>query len=62
MTQLKSDFKLVTTFVLVLKKIKSEDKTKYGNFYSSSKEIIINESVIDGMFKSIYTAIKKNSH
>ena len=62
MTQLKSDFKLVTTFVLVFKKIKSEDKTKYGNFYSSSKEIIINESVIDGVFKSIYTAIKKNSH
>ena len=62
MTQLKSDFKLVTTFVLVFKKIKSEDKTEYGNFYSSSKEIIINESVIDGVFKSIYTAIKKNSH
>ena len=62
MTQLKSDFKLVTTFVLVFKKIKSEDKTEHGNFYSSSKEIIINESVIDGVFKSIYTAIKKNSH
>ena len=52
----------MTTFVLVFKKIKSEDKTEHGNFYSSSKEIIINESVIDGVFKSIYTAIKKNSH
>ena len=41
-------FKFVTTFVLVVKKIESEDKTKYDNFYSSSKtEIIINESDID---------------
>ena len=31
------DFKFVTTLVLVFKKIESGDKTKYGNFYSSSK-------------------------
>ena len=47
MTQLKG-FKFVTALVL-------EDKTKYDNFYSSSKaEIIINDSDID-VFQSIYT-------
>ena len=55
MTQLK-DFKFVTRLVLVFKKIESEDKTEYGNFYSSSKaEIIINESDIDDVFQSNYT-------
>ena len=44
----------------MFKKIESKDKTKYENFYSSSKaEIIINESDID-VFKSIYTTIIKN--
>ena len=60
LTQLKG-FKFVTTLVLVFKKIGSEDKTKNGNFYSSSKtEIIINESDIDDVFKSIYTKIITN--
>ena len=46
MTQLKG-FKSVTALVLVFKKIESEDKTKYDNFYWSSKaELIINESDI----------------
>ena len=49
------------TLVLVFKKIESEDKTKYDNFYSSSKaEIIINESYIENVFKSIYTTIIAN--
>ena len=49
-------FKFVT--ILVFKKIESKDKTKYNNFYSSSKaEIIINESEIDNVFKSIYVTI-----
>ena len=57
MTQLKV-FKFVTTLVLVFKKIEREDKPKYENFYSSSKEeIIINESAIDYVFHSIYTTI-----
>ena len=57
MTQLKG-FKFVTTLVLVFKKTK---KTKYDNFYSSSKaEIITNESDIDDVFKSIYTTIITN--
>ena len=44
----------------MFKKIEKEDKTKYDNFYSSSKaEIIINESDID-VFKSIYTTIISN--
>ena len=35
-------FKFVATLVLVFKKIESEDKTKFNNFYSSSKaEVII---------------------
>ena len=46
---------------LVFKKIKSKDKTKYNNFYSSSKEeTIINESNIDNVFKSIYNTGTKN--
>ena len=46
LTQLKG-FNFVTTLVLVFKNIESDDKIKYGNFYSHSKaEIIINESTI----------------
>ena len=60
MTQFKG-FKVVTTLALVFKKIESKDKTKYDNFYSSSKaEVIINESEIDYVFKSIYTTTIKN--
>ena len=45
----------------MFKKIESEDKTKYDNFYSSSKsETIINESDIDDVFQSIYTTIITN--
>ena len=55
-------FKFVTTLVLVFKKIKSKNKTKYHNFYSSSKaEIIINESNVENVFKSIYTIIIANT-
>ena len=54
-------FEFEKRLVLVFKKIKSEDKTKYGDFYSSSKaEIIINESDIDDVFQSIYTTIITN--
>ena len=60
MTQLKG-FKFVTAFVLVFKKTEIEDKTKYDNFYSSSKvEIIINESDTDYVFQSINTTIITN--
>ena len=53
--------KFVTTLVLMFKKIESKGKTKYYNFYSSSKvEIIINESDIDDVFQSIYKTIIKN--
>ena len=45
----------------MFKKIESEDKTKYDNFYSSLyAEIIINESDIGNVFKSIYTIIITN--
>ena len=48
----------MTTSVLVFKNTESKDKTKYGNFYASSKtEIIINESDTENVFKSIYTTI-----
>ena len=60
MTQLKG-FKFVSKLVLMFKKIKSEAKTKYDTFYSSSKaEIIINESDIDDVFQSIYSTIISN--
>ena len=48
----------MTTLVLVFKKIEREEKTKYDNFYSSSKaEIIINESDINDVFHKIYFII-----
>ena len=51
----------MTTLVLRFKKIESEVKTKYDNFYSNSKaEINTNESDIDNVFKSIYTTVIKN--
>ena len=51
----------MTTLVLVFKKIKSEDKAKYDTVSSNSKaKIIINESDIDDVFQSIYTAIITN--
>ena len=51
----------MTTVFLVVKKIESKTKTKYDNFYSSSKaKIIINESGINDVFKSIYTTIITN--
>ena len=41
------DFKLVTTLVLELKKIKNDDKTIYTNFYLNSKaETVINEMTL----------------
>ena len=61
LTQLKG-FKLVTTLLLVFKKIESEDKTKYHNLYSRSKaKVIINESDIDYVFQSIYATIIRSS-
>ena len=53
--------KFLSTLVLVFKKIESEYKTKYDNFYSNSKaEIIINDSDIDNVFESICTTIISN--
>ena len=51
----------MTTFVLVFRKVESEDKTKCDTFCSHSKaETIINESEIDDMFELIYTTIISN--
>ena len=51
----------MTTLVVAFKKIESEDKTRHGNFYSSSKaERVINESDIVDVFQSIYAAIITN--
>ena len=45
----------------MFKKIESEGKRKYDNFYSSSKAgILVNESDIDDVFKSIYTTVIVN--
>ena len=60
MTQL-GGFKFVTTLVIVFEKKESKNKTKYGNFYSSSKtKTITNESNSDNVFQSIYTTIIEN--
>ena len=57
LTQLKG-FKFAATLVILFKKIETEDKTRYDNFYSSSKvEIIINKSNTDDVFQSIYTTV-----
>ena len=49
----------MTILVLVLRKIESDDKTKYGTFYSYSKaEIITNESHIGDLSELIYTTVK----
>ena len=54
-------FKFLTTLVLLFKNIESEGKTKYHTFYSNSKaEMIVNESGIDDVFRSIYTIILSN--
>ena len=51
----------MTTLVLVFQKIKIEDKTEYGTFYSNSKaEITINESEIGDVFNSIYITFISN--
>ena len=48
----------MTTLVLLFKKIESEDKRKYGTFYSSLKaEVIFNKSEIDDVFQSVYTTV-----
>ena len=52
------DFKFVTTLAVLFKKMESKDKTKYDNFYSSSKvETITNESGIDNVLQLIYITI-----
>ena len=54
-------FNFVTTLVLVLKKIESDNETIYNTFYSQSKaEKVINESDIDNVFESIFTTIISN--
>ena len=51
----------MATLILVLKKIKREDRRKCDTFYSNSKgEIIISESDIDDVFESTYTAVVSN--
>ena len=47
--------------VLELKKIESDNETKYNMFYSNSNaESVINESDIDDVFESIYINIISN--
>ena len=54
-------FKFTVTLVLVFKNIEGKDKTKFDNFYSSSKaELIINESDIDNVFEPLYSTIISN--
>ena len=51
----------MTTLVLLLRKIESEDKIECENFYSRSKaEIIMNRTDTDDVFQSIYTTIITN--
>ena len=55
-------FKFVTTLILVIEKIESDDKTKYNSFYSDSKaEITNNESDINDVFESVYATTISNT-
>ena len=60
MTKLKG-FKFVTILILLLKKMESDEKTKYSTFCWNSKENkTINESDIDDVFESMHTTIISN--
>ena len=60
MTELRG-FKVVTTLVVELNKLESDNGAKCNTFYSNSKkETIINESAIDAVFKSICVTIMSN--
>ena len=54
-------FKFETTLVLVFKKNKNDNETKYTIFYSNLKvQTVFNESDIDDIFESFYTTITSN--
>ena len=54
-------FKFVTTLVLVLTKIQIQNKTKYDNFYSSSKAVTITiESEIKNVTRIIIAKADKD--
>ena len=56
-------FKIVTTVVLLSKKIQRDDKTLYTTFYSDSiAEAIINESDIDGVFDLLLIGEEGKTH
>ena len=62
LAQLKG-FRFMKTLFLMLKRVDSQDKTKYDNFYLNSKaETIFNDSDINEVFESIYTTIISNIH
>ena len=51
----------MTTLVLEIKKIESDDETNFSTFYlSSNAETIINGSDIDDVLESIYIKIVSN--
>lgn len=51
----------MTTLALVFKKVVTGDKTKHHIFYSHLKaKTVINESDIDGVFKSMCNTIISN--
>ena len=51
----------MTILILLLKKMESDEKTKYSTFYWNSKENkTINESDIDDVFESMHTTIISN--
>ena len=53
--------KFVMTSVLEIRKIESDDETKYSSLYLSSKaETVINDSDVDDVFASFYSTIMSN--
>ena len=57
-----TEFRFVTTVLLVLKKIESEDKTKYDTFYSFFKQILMKLTLMTYLNQSILQLYQVYKH
>ena len=57
-----TEFRFVTTVLLVLKKIESEDKTKYDTFYSCFKQILMKLTLMTYLNQSILQLYQAYKH
>ena len=57
-----TEFRFVITVLLVLKKIESEDKTKYDTFYSCFKQILMKLTLMTYLNQSILQLYQAYKH